>query len=738
MLPVTTNMGFGAVIQLQDAWVSDREGNLRSAYLPGEAITYTVQVFNTTHLTLPVRMIWRLEGPCGTAVIADQQLPIGPGAHELAVNRAVRDCPGVQTTTVEAQYASHVPVTRTFPVVITFPSVVAIGDKHAFDKCSLPTLDKMQTWWFGSPYYTFNLYLGGVSFACPDPSLDAAWLVQAAQQGWSYILTWVGPQAYCTNFRYRMSSNPGVAYIQGRDEADLAAAAAARLGVLGDHIIYYDLESYSGASSSCRQAAASFLRGWTERLHELEIVSGAYGAPCTSYMTDWAAINPPPDAVWIAHWFSDRYDPDATVWDTPCLPDSLWVDHQRLKQYAGSHIETWGGLSMTIDSNVMDGPITAIPIPRPAGVTPAEPDSARTSNLPAPGIQDIGLLSPEMGWALRGGRLLSTGDGGRTWEDHTPDGVAELSAEILAATYLDAQHAWALGFESSGDPGSLSVFNSADGGVTWQSVSLPATSGEPVVAASLEFVDPDNGWVALKLPSGSSFSLGRLFATRDGGRTWEERTLPLGEPVAFIDSRRGWVAGGPAGDQLYHTRDGGVTWEAQSLPLPTTTSTGRALVGLPQFEDQQKGVLPVTLTDQSYSALLLFATDDGGESWELAETLDLDPDDRPETALPFSLEPDGSWWAARPGSLGLYAAANLAAQPAIITSEGLPSGVIALDFASDRQGWALVQEGLCQGEKQPAGGPAPSGENAFRCQLHTRLLATSDGGLSWQEITPRD
>jgi hypothetical protein len=86
----------------------------------------------------------------------------------------------------------------------------------------------------------------------------------------------------------------------------------------------------------------------------------------------------------------------------------------------------------------------------------------------------------------------------------------------------------------------------------------------------------------------------------------------------------------------------------------------------------------------------------------------------------------------------LYAAVNLAAQPAIITSEGLPSGVIALDFASDRQGWALVQEGLCQGEKQPAGGPAPSGENAFRCQLHTRLLATSDGGVSWQEITPRD
>jgi hypothetical protein len=198
MLPITTNMGFGAVIQLQDAWVSDREGNLRSAYLPGEAVTYTVQVSNTFYLTLPVRLIWRQEGPCGSAVLANQVFPIGPGVHELAVDRVVRDCPGVQTTAVEAQYASHTPVARTFPMVISFPSVIAIGDQHAFDKCGLPTLDKMQTWWSGSPYYTFNLYLGGVSFACPDPSLDSAWLVQAAQQGWSFILTWVGPQAPCS------------------------------------------------------------------------------------------------------------------------------------------------------------------------------------------------------------------------------------------------------------------------------------------------------------------------------------------------------------------------------------------------------------------------------------------------------------------------------------------------------------------------------------------------------------
>lgn len=749
MLPITTNLGFGSAIQLLKAWASDGDGNPRSAYLPGEAITYTVRVNNTTGLTLPVRLLWTLEGPCGSVVISDQVLPIEPGIHDVTIDRAVRDCPGMQTTTVEAQYENHAPVKRAFLVAITFPSAVAISNRDAFDKCSLPTLDKMQTWWFASPYYTFNVYLGGISFACPDPSLNAAWLVQAAQQGWSYILTWVGPQAPCSRFRYRMSSDPGVAYIQGRDEAELAAAAARQLGVLGDQVIYYDLESYSGASSSCRQAAASFLRGWTKRLHELKIVSGAYGAPCTSYMTDWTAIDPPPDAVWIAHWYTDYFDPDATVWDTPCLPNSLWVDHQRLKQYAGSHLETWGDLSMTIDSTVMDGPITAIPIPSwtgQAGIAPAEPDAASAYSRPTHGIQDIGLLSPETGWALRGGRLLWTADGGHTWDDLTPDSVAELSGRLLAATYLDARHAWALGHSAAIDPGSLAVFHSADGGATWQASTLTTASGEalePVASASLDFVDLDHGWIALKLPTGSSFSLGRLFATTDGGHTWEERTLPLGEPVAFIDPQRGWVAGSPAGNQLYHTRDGGRTWEAQSLPLssallPGAPLPGQLLVGLPHFTDRQTGVLPVTSTDASRPALLLFTTDDGGESWELAETLNLDPADPPETPLPFSLGPDGWWWAARPGSAGLFAAAGLASPAIALPQDGLPSGVIALDFASDREGWALAQEGLCQGEKQPAGRPAPPGGDAFRCQLRTRLLATGDGGRTWQEITPGD
>ena len=71
---------------------------------------------------------------------------------------------------------------------------------------------------------------------------------------------------------------------------------------------------------------------------------------------------PPPDFIWIAHWLTPaQYRPDATVWSS-YLPNSLWSNHQRIRQYAGGHNETWGGVTLDTDSNVLDGAITTIPL----------------------------------------------------------------------------------------------------------------------------------------------------------------------------------------------------------------------------------------------------------------------------------------------------------------------------------------------------------------------------------------
>ncbi|OGO41265.1 MAG: hypothetical protein A2W36_05635 [Chloroflexi bacterium RBG_16_58_14] len=598
------------------------------------------------------------------------------------------------------------------------PSRVVVDNHQAFDRCTLPTIQQMQTWWDHSPYWVHNLYLGGISFACRNNPLDQAWITAVARQGWSFILTWVGPQAPCTTYNNRMSSSTTTAYQQGRSEADLANAAAASLGITGGRVIYYDVESYSGADSACRSAVKSFMRGWVERLHELGAKAGGYGSPCTSYLSEWSTNNPAPDDVWIAYWIlPPQYDPAASVWNVPCLSNSLWPNHQRLRQYAGGHPETWGGLSMTIDSSVLDGEIVTFQSPSPAT---AEGTLSDSQGLGAPQIRDMGALSPESGWVLVGDRLYWTSDAGSSWQEITPGSGS--SAGILAVNFLDRQQGWLVRHTQGPAPwGSLAISYTENGGAAWQEFPLPvytSPAASPVEAAFLDFIDANLGWLAVKLQTGSSFSLGRLFVTQDGGRTWEERSIPLGEPVKFLDAQRGWVAGGPSGELLYRTVDGGRTWQPQALPLPDSIAPAQALVGLPQFENAREGVLPVTISGSPDSQFVLYATGDSGESWGLATSLELDPGFEPGSPLPFSLGAGSRWWVGSSGSARLYTSA-------------LPAGVIALDFITDQSGWALAQEGSCQGYKPPSGLETPP----FQCALRSRLLATSDGGFSWTEIT---
>jgi hypothetical protein len=156
-----------------------------------------------------------------------------------------------------------------------------------------------------------------------------------------------------------ISNDPAVAYNQGIGEADAALAAAIDLGLAefdgSGTIVYYDLEGYGGADPTCRIAAQSFIDGWTARLHQRGSEAGVYTSSCGGAISDFASISNVPDAIWPAHWIYSYYNADATVWDVACLPDSLWANHQRIRQYSGGHNETWGSVTLNIDCDVIDG-----------------------------------------------------------------------------------------------------------------------------------------------------------------------------------------------------------------------------------------------------------------------------------------------------------------------------------------------------------------------------------------------
>jgi len=263
--------------------------------------------------------------------------------------------------------------------IITTTTVPGIGNTElfvgqGFDKCEIPTAPQLQTWWNNGPYQAVNLYIGGSSRACANTAITAGYLQQLHQQGWRFIPTWVGPQAPCTGYISRFSSDVVVAYDQGVNEADLAVDRLVELGLTypdgTGSVVYYDIEYY-GTDTACRDAVNSFMSGWVSQIKARGNLAGVYGSTlCNTGLSDFRGITNVPDIIWPARWYHNLgegyYDPAATVWNLGnCVPNTVWANHQRIRQYEGDHNETWGDLTLGIDSNVLDG-VVAIPYNPPS------------------------------------------------------------------------------------------------------------------------------------------------------------------------------------------------------------------------------------------------------------------------------------------------------------------------------------------------------------------------------------
>ncbi|MFU8771570.1 MAG: glycoside hydrolase domain-containing protein, partial [Anaerolineales bacterium] len=548
-------------IDFEHVWAQNENGEERNAFMPAETVQITAAGRNKANNELLVTLDWEVQDACGETFSGSEQVSLPAGEWDISQPFAGPDCKGIYSFSMQVEHLDQTTMHSSTFVVID-PSSLVFQDGQAFDKCNIASVSQMQTWWDLSPYIGTNLYIGGISRYCANAQLDASWIYQVSQQGWSFIPTWVGPQVPCSEYEYKMSGDPDVAYQQGRQEAEAANAALLELGFLGERIVYYDIEAYSG-TSECRNAVNWFLKGWTERLNELGSQSGAYGATCRSYVSDWAEVIPPPEYVWLAYWVRKdgefKYDPDASVWNLPCLSNELWADQQRIRQYAGDHDEIYGGVMFNIDSNVVESKITIFAeeelavAPQPDGLTGG-------SNGQIFRVTDLGMLSVERGWLLVGRQLYLTQDGGKSWKQITPYLVA--GEQMLGVFFLDENTAWLVTRDTTAD--NLRLYSSADGGDTWESSTLEVGSGmvDLVYTAQIQFSDPQHGWISFKIQSSRNFSLGTLLSTKDGGQSWVEYPQPIGGEVHFVDEQVGWLVGGPTGEESYISRDAGATWEA--------------------------------------------------------------------------------------------------------------------------------------------------------------------------------
>jgi photosystem II stability/assembly factor-like uncharacterized protein len=558
-----------------------------------------------------------------------------------------------------------------------------ISDGQGFDTCAAPAVAALNAWDQASPYDYFGLYLGGANHypACKNYNQQyqtPAWFAAVDQQEWAYLPIWVGPQPPCTSYTTRFSDDPGLARLQGIEEARQAIDAARTLGLISparqSSIIYFDMEPYPTTNLPCHQAANAFLGGWVSELQSQGHKAGIYGS--VHAVNSWYSLEHVPDSVWVAWYIRTGYDPAMTIdpVNQTWIVESYWDNH-RLYQYSNSHNETWGGATINIDNDAARG---LVALEAPAAAPPL--------------IQAAQLVANGQGWLWLGRRLFWTGDGGSTWQDMTPAGVTEIKDFF----FHDADYGWLL---SAAGP-NLDLSRTSDGGRTWQTVPLnvltPDQAGPAMSAFDLHFIDPQTGWLAVKLASGASFSRGLLFKTEDGGQSWQPLASPAGQPVHFVTAELGWTTGGPTHSELYLSQDGGQSWQAQDV-----VPAGRYPVyQLPVFTTKDEGMLSVTVTQPDGNWLEVYTTSNGGRSWRLAERIELQQTLALGTRLPVGV---------------IDAQRRLVAEPAL--TPGLPAGVVAFDFAGET-GWAYTRRQSC----------------VNGCRSESRLFSTADAGQSWAEI----
>ncbi len=211
----------------------------------------------------------------------------------------------------------------------------------------------------------------------------------AGTRPWSLVPTYFGDQPFCIfgSKPYRFTATGAAA--RGSADGTDAAARARSLGVLAGSALYADVEHYDRTNASCVAAVRTYVSEWTRVLHRNGYLAGVY-VHQDSGLRDLAGSYSStslarPDAVWMARW-----DDVATLTGWPTAGNTLWAEWQRAKQYRGDHVETWGGVSLNIDSDIIKGPVaTVAKTYRVTGTTALNVRSAPTASSSI-----IGQLQP--------------------------------------------------------------------------------------------------------------------------------------------------------------------------------------------------------------------------------------------------------------------------------------------------------------------------------------------------------
>lgn len=178
-------------------------------------------------------------------------------------------------------------------------------------------------------------------------------------------------------------------------------------------------------------------------------------------------------------------------------------------------------------------------------------------------VNDLYFVGKDTGFALAGGTIFVTADGGHSWREahrFSPSEFDGATPELYSLRFDGKKRGWVVGSLSRGDviTGSILAIT-RDGGGSWQ-VLHPPTQQELI---HIDFVDEKRGWIV--------GAAGAILHTDDAGESWtsqsSETTVTLYH-VDFRNEKKGWAVGERG--TILRTDDGGRTWTKVESPARST------------------------------------------------------------------------------------------------------------------------------------------------------------------------
>lgn len=180
-------------------------------------------------------------------------------------------------------------------------------------------------------------------------------------------------------------------------------------------------------------------------------------------------------------------------------------------------------------------------------------------------LNPLSFVSATLGWTAVGGHLFQTNDGGRRWT------AVPAAGAVASVDFTDATDGCV---RSVAQPKTTTYLGTTDGGSTWSLASgswrgvvacAQALAGSSVVGGAARLVtrvapgQTDYSLLAVKGQEAWVSVNAQLYVTEDGGRSWTPiKHLVSVQSVSLGDPQHVWIL--TEGGRLFASADGGGTW----------------------------------------------------------------------------------------------------------------------------------------------------------------------------------